>query len=123
MNLEALRKVQESLLDIEGGKSSPSIPSEVSEGVKVVSEGSTSDSIKSEIEKTSSDCSNIDSDIEKLMEKMLLGTVELNDVFGLLELEIRWRLLNNLSPKFANESKLWVRLRDKVKDLKKTHIK
>ena len=111
MNLEALRKVQESLLDIEGGKSSPSIPSETSEGVKVVSEGSTSDSIKSEIEKTSSDCSNIDSDIEKLLEKMLLGTVELNDVFGLLELEIRWRLLNNLSPKFANESKLWVRLR------------
>ena len=122
MNLEALRKVQESLLDIEGEKS-PSIPSEVSEPMKAVSEGSTSDSIKSEIEKTSSDCSNIDSDIENLMEKMLLGTVELNDVFGLLELEIRWRLLNNLSPKFANESKLWVRLRDKVKDLKKIHIK
>ena len=123
MNLEALRKVQESLLNIEGEKS-PSISRKVSEPMEVISEGSTSENIKKGIDSQNSRCSLIDSQIESLLNKMLDSSeIELSNIFELVRMEILWRKINNESPQFANRLVKWLLLDKRLKDLRDKTIK
>ena len=119
MNLEALRKVQESLLNIEGEKSSPSNPRKVSEPMKVISRGSISENIKKGIDSQNKRCSIIDSQIENLLNKMLDSSkIELSDIFELVKMEILWRKINNESPQFANRLAKWLLLDKRLKALR-----
>ena len=86
----------------------------VSEQVKGNSKESTSEAITEDMKIQGNSCSNIDSQVEKLMKKMLYGTVSIDDIFELVDLELEWRILNNQSPKFRKTRKAWQRVQEKV---------
>ena len=122
VSLEELREMakEQFSFDLElenrGGESSPPVPNEVqSSGDRVES---ISPAIKKSIDKQAKKCADKDREIEALLKKMLYGTVEISDIFDLVNLELDWRIINNESPKFQKSKQAWSRLQDKVNLLK-----